>query len=150
LIGGAAALLLRGFAALRPPRLDVQAARTLTAIVDRLIPADDLPGAVALKIDQRIAAEPDLRQSLVDGVSWLDAYAQRNGATDFLALDEAGQLAAMTAGWAAYDTAVEQMLSELWYRSATLYYSEAVVQQAYAYAGAPQPLGFADFQQAPR
>ncbi len=56
----------------------------------------------------------------------------------------------MTAGWAAYDTAVEQMLSRLWYRGVTLYYSEPVVQQAYAYAGAPQPVGFPDYRQAPR
>jgi hypothetical protein len=150
LIGAAAALALRGFVALRPPRFDGHTARTATALVDRLIPADDLPGAVALQIDQRIVTETDLRQSLVDGVSWLDAHAQRAGAADFLGLDEAGQLAAMTAGWAAYDTAAEQMLSKLWYRSATLYYSEAAVQQAYAYAGAPQPMGFADYQQAPR
>jgi hypothetical protein len=144
-----AALARRGLAALRP-RPNAHSARTVSAIVDQLIPAGDLPGAVALGIDQRILADTQLSQSLAAGVAWLDAYARRARAADFLRLDEAGQMAALTAGWAAQDSAVEQLLSTLWYRCATLYYSEAVVQQSYAYAGPPQPVGFADFQRAPR
>ena len=148
--GGMAGWARRGYAAFRPQRTNAHVVSTVTSVVDRLIPTDDLPGAVALKIDQHIVAKSDVQRLLAAGVNWLDAYARRLGAADFRGLDEAGQLAAMTAGWAAQNTEVEQMLSTLWFHSATLYYSQPVVQQAYAYAGAPQPAGFADFQQAPR
>lgn len=150
LIGSMAGWARRSYAALRPRSTNAHVASTVTSIVNRLIPADEQPGAVALKIDQRVIVKPELRLLLPAGVSWLDAYARRHGAADFRGLDEAGQLAAMTSGWAAQNTEIEQMLSTLWFHSATLYYSEPMVQQAYAYSGAPQPAGFADFRLAPR
>lgn len=139
--------------------LDNQEAGTVTVLVDRLIPATDLPGAVAIGIDRRIAdlaaVSPqlnltELQQILVAGSAWLDTRARVEGAAGFRALPEERQLDLMTAAFASDDPAARKMMLVLRHRVMSLYYSDNRIKMAFAYTGPPQPEGFPDFASAPR
>lgn len=148
-VAGIATFARSSFArAVRPPP-DSHASRTVSTLIDRMIPGDGMPGALALGVDRGVLDTPELWTSFVRGVRVLDAVARRYGGRDFLGLTEAAQIDVMTKAWAVRNSAAEQMLAKLWYRSATLYYSEPAVQQHFAYAGPPQPAGFMDFAQPP-
>src|SRR6185312_13939059 len=106
-------------------------AGTVTMLVDRLIPATDLPGAVAIGIDRRLAdlaaVSPqldltELRQILTAGVAWLDVQARAEAAADFHSLPEERQLDLMAAAFASDDPA-RKMMAVLRHRVMSLYYS---------------------------
>ncbi len=124
-------------------------ARTVAAVADAMFPGDGLPGAVELGLHSRILAMPDLADVIARGVAWLDAGAVRKGAADFTALDEAGRLAAIDAAFASGDDSIQRFVLALRSRLMTAYYAEPAVKAAFAYAGPPQPDGFADFQDPP-
>ena len=71
------------------------------------------------------------------------------GASDFLALDEAQRLAALDAAFASPDQGIQPFVLALRYHVGTAYYSAPAIKSAFAYTGPPQPDGFADFQERP-
>ena len=136
-------------------------AGTVTVLVDRLIPATDLPvgGAVAIGIDRRFAdlaaVSPqlnltELQQILVAGIAWLDTRARTEGAAGFRALPEERQLDLMAAAFASDDPGARKMMAVLRHRVMSLYYSNDSIKAAFAYTGPPQPEGFPDFADPPQ
>jgi len=147
-LGGAAARWrpLRAFG--RPdPREHI--ARAMTAVVDVMFPGDGLPGATELGLHLRVVAMADLEALNATGVTWLDQRATLQGASDFLALDEAQRLAALDAAFASPDQGIQPFVLALRYHVGTAYYSAPAIKSAFAYTGPPQPDGFADFQERP-
>ncbi len=140
--------------AARAPTLDAHAQRTIAAVVDHMLPAGELPGGLALHIDQGVTATADaeMRRSLAQGVAWLDARARARHAANFLALDEAGREAVLQAALAerAADADANTIVDTLRNRAFMLYYTDKSVMAAFPYTGPPQPEGFPDFQEAPR
>ncbi len=159
LVSGIAVSGFRAFAARRRPRFDAHAERTISAVIDRMLPADELPGAVALGIDRRIAAMAEIppREELSElhmifamGVAWLDVRARAEGASEFLKLNAAGQEAVLQAATTSNAEGAAAIVRTLRDRAFALYYTDPVIVAAFAYAGPPQPEGFPDFQEAPR
>lgn len=76
---------------------------TVTAAADRIIPASDTPGAtdagVTAFVDRLLADwyTPAERQRLLAGLADLDARSRARHGRDFIDLDEAGQVAVLTA-----------------------------------------------------
>ena len=142
----------------RPPRFDLHAQQTISAVIDRMLPGEDLPGALALGIDRRIAAmaqipprQPlsELHRSLATGVAWLDNRARAAGAADFLRLESARQEAVLRAGLRSRGDDAAAIVWTLRDRAFALYYTHPAIMAAFAYAGPPQPRGFPDFQDPP-
>jgi len=142
----------RTFAA-RPQRgVDSHVELTIAAVIDRMLPTDELPGAVALGIDRRIAAMPDMemKRTLAKGVAWLDNRARRQGASDFLNLDDARQEEVLQAALTSNAEGASAIVWTLRRLAFTLYYGDPAISAVFAYSGPPQPSGFPDFQEAPR
>jgi hypothetical protein len=146
---GGVAVAWRNLGALWRPDSNERFVRTVAALADLMFPGDGLPAASELGLHHRIIAMPDLGAQLTSGVDWLDKRAVRQGVADFLALDEAGRLAAVDAAFASDDGDLRQFVLTLRYHLGTAYYSEPVVKAAFAYTGPPQPNGFADFWDRP-
>jgi hypothetical protein len=147
---GGTAVLWRTLASLWRPGSAERAARTMAAVADVMFPGGDgLPGASALGLHDRVLATPDLQALITKGVAWLDKYAASHGAPDFLALDEAGRLAAVDAAFASASDGTQQFVFTLRQHLGTAYYTEPAIKSAFAYTGPPQPNGFADFQERP-
>jgi hypothetical protein len=71
--------------------------KAVSRIADLIIPPTDTPGAVQAGvpeyIDLVVGRDSQHQAVLADGLRWLDARAKEHGATRFVELDEAGQLA---------------------------------------------------------
>jgi hypothetical protein len=141
------------------PALDTtpgsEAAATIRTIVDLLVPADDLPGAVELGIDRQIllaaTADPEFAALLAGGIRWFEAAARSHGKQmRFAALPAADQIAIAQRAEAGQDTDGGRLFVSLRRRTMTIYYTHPRVVASFPYAGAPQPQGFPDFEQAPR
>jgi hypothetical protein len=124
-------------------------AGTVAAVADLMFPGDGLPGATELGLHHRVLAMADLRLLLTKGVAWLDARAAWQGASDFLALDEAGRLAAVDAAFASHDDGIQPFVLALRFHLGMAYYAEPAIKAAFPYTGPPQPDGFADFHERP-
>jgi hypothetical protein len=146
---GGTAVVWRNLASLWRPGSNEHFVRTVAALADLMFPGDGLPAASELGLHNRIVAMPDLVAELARGVDGLDKRAARQGVADFLALDEAGRLAAVDAAFASDDGDQRQFLLTFRYHLGTAYYSEPVIKAAFAYTGPPQPNGFADFRDRP-
>ena len=150
LLGGTAALW-RNLTSFWQPRFNEHIAPTVKVVTNLMFPGDEgLPGAIELKIHNRIMAMSDLHDMMVDGVGWLDSWAKMNGALDFLALDESGRSAAIEAAFASNADDARQFAITLRYYAGLNYYSDPVIKAAFPYTGPPQPDGFADFQDRPQ
>lgn len=149
LLGGTAALW-RAVTSFWPSGFNEHIAETVKVVTDLMFPGDGLPGATELKIHDRLVAMPDLRETMVDGVGWLDAWAKTKGASDFLALDEDSRAAAIDAAFASDTEDARQFAITLRYYAGLNYYTDPVIKAAFAYTGPPQPDGFADFQDPPQ
>jgi hypothetical protein len=124
---------------------------TMTAIADTMFPGGGgLPSASALRLHERVLAMSDLQDSIGKGIAWLDKYSAARGAGAFVALDEAGRLAALDAAFASSDDGIRPFVFAMRQHLGQLYYSNAAIKKAFAYTGPPQPDGFADFQERPR
>jgi hypothetical protein len=144
---GGGAMLRRALAALGQQAPEP----TMAAIADAMFPGGDgLPGASALRLHERVLAISDLQDSIGKGVAWLDKYAAARGVGAFVALDEAGRLAALDAAFASSDDGIRPFVFAMRQHLGQLYYSDATIKKAFAYTGPPQPDGFADFQERPR
>lgn len=155
---GAAVLSWHAVAARRKFRFDKHAEQTISAVINRMLPGDPLPGAVALGIDRRVPAMAqlpprqrlsELHLSFAEGVAWLDGWARAAGAPDFLGLKEAQQEAVLLTAATSSDNDVASFVWTLRDRAFALYYTDPAIMAAFAYAGPPQPVGFPDFQAAP-
>jgi hypothetical protein len=134
---------------------DPEVAATIRAIVDLLVPADDLPGAVGLGVDRQIAmaatTEPEFAALVASGVRWFAAAAHtKRNTMHFASLPEADQISIARDAEASTDTDGGRLFASLRRRTMLIYYAHPQVVAAFPYAGAPQPLGFPDFAQAPR
>ena len=146
LLLGGGSMLRRALAAVGPQG----ASPSLAAVADTLFPGGDgLPAASTFGLHERVLAMADLRSSISEGVAWLDRYAASRGAADFVALDEAGRLAALDAAFASADNGIRAFVFALRQHIGTAYYAEPAIKKAFAYTGPPQPNGFADFQERP-
>jgi Gluconate 2-dehydrogenase subunit 3 len=126
------------------------ASPSVAAVADTLFPGGDgLPAASGLGLHERVLAMADLQPSISKGVAWLDRHAASRGVASFLALDEAGRLAALDAAFASADDGVRSFVLTLREQIGLAYYSEQTIKKAFAYTGPPQPDGFADFQERP-
>jgi Gluconate 2-dehydrogenase subunit 3 len=142
----------RSLAAWRPRLGASHTELTIAAVISRMLPTDELPGGVALGVDRRINAltDSELKRSFVKGVAWLDGQARREGATNFLELDEARQEAVLEAALASGAEGAQAIVSTLRWLAFTLYYTDPAIMAAFRYSGPPQPVGFPDFQEAPK
>jgi hypothetical protein len=123
---------------------------TMAAVADTLFPAGGgLPSASTFGLHERVLAMADLQPSISKGVAWLDRHAASQGVANFLALDQAGRLAALDAAFASADDGVRSFVLALREQIGLAYYSEPAIKKAFAYTGPPQPDGFADFQERP-
>jgi Gluconate 2-dehydrogenase subunit 3 len=159
-LAGLPGLIGRARAARRPLRFDQHVEQTISAVIDCMLPGDDgLPGAVALGIDRRVPAMAEvsprltlreLQRSLAEGAAWLDRAAVEEGAPDFLGLDRAKQEAVLLQAMTADADGAFVIVRMLRDRAFALYYTHQTVMAAFPYTGPPQPVGFPDFQEAPR
>lgn len=133
------------------PRLAADRDRALRAVVDRLLPGDELPGGVALEIDRRMAAttDPELKASVAAALAWLDRRARRYGAGRFAALDHVRQDAILEAALTSEEDGARAIVWSLRKQAFELYYTHPQIMAAFAYSGPPQPLGFPDFERPP-
>lgn len=122
----------------------------MAAVADTMFPGGDgLPGASALGLHEKVLAASDLDALVYKGLAWLDRYAASRNVADFNALDEAGKLAALDAAFASTDEGIRPFVFAVRQNLGLAYYSDPAVKKAFAYAGPPQPEGFADFQERP-
>jgi gluconate 2-dehydrogenase subunit 3-like protein len=147
-LGGAAALW-RNLASFWRPPLNAHIAETVRAVIDLIFPGDGLPGATELGIHNPIIAMTNLQALMTDGVVWLDGRAVRQGAANFIGLDEVGKLAAIEEAFVSKDDDARQFVYTLRFYAGLGYYSEPVIKAAFPYTGPPQPEGFVDFQNPP-
>jgi hypothetical protein len=147
-IGGAAAAW-RLVASFRRSDAREHITRSMAAVADLMFPGDGLPGAAALGLHLRVLAMPALQALIAQGVAWLDKRAASQGASDFLALDEGGRLAALDAAFASPEGGIQPFVQALRFHLGSAYYSQAAIKAAFSYTGPPQPDGFADFQERP-
>jgi hypothetical protein len=147
LLGGAA-MLWRNFASIFGLR--TRTGQAVTAIIDLMFPGDAAPSAVSLGIADAIKGMPDLQAVIPDGVAWLDRWAVRQGAPDFISLDEIGKERALEAALASDNDIGRQFVSLVRFYAGSLYYSEPVIKATFPYTGPPQPNGFGDFAGPPQ
>lgn len=146
LLLGGGSILRRALAALGSQGT----APSVAAVADTLFPGGDgLPAASTFGLHERVLAMADLQFSISKGIAWLDRYAASRGATDFVALDEAGRLAALDAAFTSADDGIRPFVFALRQHIGSAYYAEPAIKRAFAYTGPPQPEGFADFQERP-
>jgi len=141
--------LWRNLASFWRPRVNAHITETVRVVTDLMFPGDGLPGATELAIHNRIIAMTNLQALLTDGVVWLDGKAVRQGAPNFLALDEVGKLAAIEEAFVSSDNNARSFVQPLRFYAGLGYYSEPLIKASFPYTGPPQPEGFADFQNPP-
>lgn len=126
----------------------------LRSYIDLLLPEDLLPGALQLKADNVILkkAEQDAQyaQAIRQGVHWLNFLAQKLNKTDFSSLPEDSQLKIV----ALSEHSQLATLPNLFYLTVRqdvfqFYYAHPEILKYFPYSRPPQPLGFADFTEAP-
>src|SRR5260370_18545366 len=149
LVGGTT-ILWRSLSSFWRPGFDAHIAETVKALTGLLFPGDGLPGATELGIHNRVLAMAELRDTMADGVGWLDQRAKNHGAADFLDLDEDTRSAAVKAAFASDDQEAKQLVVLLRFYAGLNYYSHPTIKAAFPYTDPPQPEGFAGFQDPPR
>lgn len=140
-------LVRRALAALGNPAREP----AMAAIADTMLPGGDgLPPASALGLHTRVLAMPDSEEAIGRAIAWLDRYAASRGSADYVALDEAGRLAALDAAFASADDGIRSFVLAVRQSLIQFYYADPMIKKAFAYTSPPQPNGFADFQERPR
>ena len=127
-----------------------QRLRRMAALADVMFPGEGLPSASALGLHVQLIEIADLQPSIATGTAWLDKYAALQGAADFLALNEGQRIAAIDAAFASREPGVQSFVLALRHQLCAAYYSAPAIKSAFAYAGPPQPDGFADFREQPK
>ena len=138
------------------PQWDGEHISLLRAVVDALVPADQLsPGALALGIDRELieASRDDdsLRRLLFRGGAKLQQAARRAGAASFPALPTASKVDLLRETEAApRESPQRRLFDRLRQETLARYYARPESWDALCYQGPPQPLGFMDYAEAPR
>jgi hypothetical protein len=139
---------------LRPADLAPGEEKTLAALLDTLIPADDVPGAlqfgVAEKIQEKATTDRQYRRLVKRGCSWLEKRSKKLHATSFASLgekdrDEILTMAAEAAAGSMQRIFFQQLRTDAFY----YYYSHPGSWPQLGYDGPPQPGGFPDYAAAP-
>jgi hypothetical protein len=146
---GSTSAARRLLAAFRGSDANEHVASSVAVIADLMFPGEATPAATALGIHHQVLAKVELRSSIAKLVEWLDRYSASQGALDFLSLNEAAGLSAIDAAFASHDDGIQQSVLVLRSHLGSAYYTEPAIKAAFAYAGPPQPDGFADFQERP-
>lgn len=138
----------------RPAELTRSEEKTLAALLDTLIPDDDVPGAlqfgVAEKIQEKARGDHKYRRLVKQGCSWLEARAARLHAVNFASLGEKDRDAVLTLAMEGDADSLQRiffqkMRSDAFY----YYYSHPGSWPQLGYDGPPQPKGFPDYYAAP-
>jgi hypothetical protein len=108
-----------------------------------------------LGVDQQIlvaaSSDAEFAALLAGGCGWFEAAARsRHIGVRFAALPAAEQTSIAQSAEANPDTEGGRLFASLRRRTMLIYYAHPRVVASFPYAGAPQPLGFPDFEQAPR
>src|SRR5260370_17269617 len=113
--------------------------RSVAALADVMFPGDGVPKASELGIHRRVLEMAELQTSIANGVAWLDKRAARQGAADFLGLDEARKLAALDVASASRDEGIQPFVLALPFHLGTASYAAPPIKSAFPYTGPPQP-----------
>ena len=138
------------------PQLDDEHISLLRAVVDVLVPADQLsPGALDLGIDRDLIEnsrdDDRLRRLLFNGGAELQQAARRAGAASFPELPPASKVELLREAEAASrETPQRRLFDRLREETLARYYARPESWGALCYQGPPQPLGFMDYAEAPR
>src|SRR5258705_11666755 len=96
---------------------------SVAALADVMFPGDGVPKASELGIHRRVLEMAELQTSIANGVAWLDQRAARQGATDFLGLDEARKLAALDLAFASRDEGIQPFVLAVRFHLGTAHFS---------------------------
>lgn len=82
----------------QPRLLDAHHNETVIALTELVIPATDTPGAKAARVNEYIDlilhdVDPDKGHGSLQGLGWLDGYANRNYGSPLVALEQPEQIA---------------------------------------------------------
>ena len=129
---------------------------TLSTFVDTLLPAHGAsPAASALEVPGRLLLEAVRQRRYLSllhaGCRWLDGTAEAAAGVPFAGLDEARREVIVASAERASPRSVQaQFFSYVYRHAVTLFYTRKESWPALDYSGPPQPVGFPDFQRAPR
>lgn len=128
--------------------------QVVSRIVDLLIPPDETPGALQLGLERELLAGVEKKRWdarwVAEAVLWLDAQARADAGRDFLALDEARQVALMTRMETAPEgSAPARAFRLLRHATMSAYYARPEIWPSLGFDGPPQPTGFPGYASPP-
>ncbi len=127
-------------------------ARTVAALVDRMVPADEHPGALALGVDRallkRAGWHTTFRAYLNRFCDLLDAAAEELRDRPFADLPDAERDAVLQRIWASREEHADTVFTVRG-QIMRAYYSLPATWAALGYRGPPQPLGYHDYREGP-
>ena len=141
------------FAGLRVPAANAAMTKPLHALrayLDTLIPEHLGPSATAIGVDSRLskagAVDARLQKLLIAGCGWLDAQAQRRGASTFTELTEADRIEVVQGAESASQSSGEWVFYQTTRAMAfEYYYSDPRSWRGIGFERAPQPAGHMDY-----
>ncbi len=139
---------------LRPSQLSRDEERTLEALLDTLIPADETPGAlqfgVAEKIKAKVSEEDRYRLLIRKGCAWLDDTARKSNSKSFGVLSEKDRDLILESALKSDAGSVQRIFFQQIRADAFhYYYSDRRSWARIGYNGPPQPDGFPNYFRSP-
>ncbi len=131
-----------------------QEERTLSVLLNTLIPSDETPGATELGVDKDIRTkmekEPSYKKLVREGCNWLNNRAVERGSESFVALNETQRNYFVTLASSGKNNSLERVFfSNIRNDAFFYYYSHPTTWSALRYPGPPQPWGFKDYVNPP-
>jgi hypothetical protein len=128
--------------------------RSFPVYIDTLIPGDETPGGVALRVDKQIVAKAknDDKYSylLSRGCLWLDEQARQRGADGFTELQADDREAIVSAAEGSPTRSLARVFFDATRDDALyFYYSNPDSWPGLGFRGPPQPLGYKDYTRPP-
>jgi len=138
-----------------PGILNRKERQIFNTFINRLIPDDDTPGAVALGVPEKLIAlaktDKSYRQLFKYGCAWLEQQAQALTKDDFINLDAKQQDNIISLAEKAPFNSIPQKFFQIVRLNAMKnYYADPRSWAELAYATPPQPNGFLDYQEPPK
>ena len=129
--------------------------RTLAALLNTLIPADQTPSALEAGVKEKIidkaAAAPKYENMIRSGCLWLDMKARQQGNDSFAELSDHEREAVLEhAASGSRNSPAYRFFASIRYDAFYYYYAEPVTWKSLRYPGPPQPNGFKDYVLPPR
>lgn len=125
------------------------------AVVDLLIPRDDMPGAIDLHIDElllrKAEADRSIGRLIAEACHWLDRQAELRHGRNFRNLPNPERNSVLEAMAAAGRGSIPHN-GFWWLREGAMkqYYGQPVTWAPLGFAGPPQPAGFMDYESPPK